>query len=67
MEPVDFIQDNVEKQLKKDGYSSYIATSCAREAVRMYKGRSHFNKGKVFDEVMKRAKSQAKMMGRAIP
>lgn len=66
MNPVDFIQENIEKQLTKDGYSFYVATNCAREAVQLYKRKSYFAKGKAFDECMKLAKKQAKQMGKSL-
>ena len=65
MSPLEFIQENVEKSLAKEGFSSYISQSCSREAVRYFERKDSFAKGKVFDECLKRARSQAKLMNKA--
>ncbi len=65
MKPLDFIEVNVKAELKKEGYSDYVAANCSREAVKLYARKSHFQKGKVFDECLKLGRKQAKLMDKA--
>jgi len=65
MEPLEFIEVNVKSSLEREGFSGYVSSNCDREAVRHYKRQASFSKGKVFDECLKRARNQAKMMKRS--
>ncbi len=65
MEPKDFIRKNVQAELEKEGFTSYVASQCSREAASHYGRQAQFQKGKVFDECLKRARSQAKLMTKA--
>ena len=64
MSPLEFIEDNVKKRLSKEGFDSYICSNCAREAVALFKRKDSFAKGRVFDECLKLARKQAKLMKR---
>ena len=54
----EFIQQNIEKALIKDGFSAAAAFSASHSALDLYKQKSSFNKGPI-DECLKHARAKA--------
>lgn len=58
MNPHEFIQKNIERELIKDGFSAGAAFSASLSALDLYKQKSSFKKGPI-DECLKHARSKA--------
>lgn len=64
MSQIEFIETNVKNELIKEGFTTYTATNCAREASRAWK-RSTGAKGSMFKSLITAARKQAKQMKKA--
>lgn len=61
MQPKEFIEQNIKKELQKLGYSKAICNECARKAVHNYGRLTTAPKGGAFAELLRKAKSEAKL------